>query len=767
MTSEKSNRIILPLMIVTVMFAGAFALNQSEDVDAGYVYGEDYLLDPVVNGSYGYTNDGVGVESVHRIINPSSGSVLEIEIMGISGGSSYSLYYTITEISGTWRMYTPYASDRYTSDDVGNGFMIGMGMYNYIRFGSSSENVMFNIVESQAYTTTATVHYDANGGTDAPEPTVKTINSLESIEGTTTVRLSNSEPTLSDLEFLGWSESPTATTATYQPNDTITIGKTDDLTLYAVWPTPSPGSTITVTTAEALIKYAAYPNLTVIVGYTGNDPNMMNLPSDLVITDGTVVRMPDAESNGAGINPNGYSIIKEGSGESRLKIFADDETLSLYQLYLDGQYIITDDGSDIILDVSDLVGDNSVITRSGTLRLTGNLDANIGFETGGVFLNNPEPVIVFEDIVVGGGSEITLVTSTSSVNISYEVDGSMDLYGTIRKSDSRGAILLETTGGSTVQTYDGSIIDTVAVRPMDGASQASIDLSKADVDLGVYIGGENYSNRHETYSGIDGELQISTESNYYLSYGANINLTNNSGFWGGFSSIGVNDLGLSLSDDGLSGTVSGYGTTEATYEIEPGPFKIHLYCYLPTSTVSFYSNGVVVATQVVENGNCAVPPEEPTLYGYDFRGWFLDDGTFLHEFVFTAQISSDISLYAKWEGILQYTTDPVSDGTVTAVDGQPGTVMFRATDSLYYSSVLWDFGDGTTSTNTYATHYYGQPGTYTATLTVFNNSGSDTTEYIIEVPEMAAGGGGKEILIKLAAGIEALVKGGLVVRMLR
>lgn len=214
MTSEKSNRIILPLMIVTVMFAGAFALNQSEDVDAGYVYGEDYLLDPVVNGSYGYTNDCVGVESVHRITNPSSGSVLEIEIMGISGGSSYSLYYTITEISGTWSMYTPYASDRYTSDDVGNGFMIGMGMYNYIRFGSSSENVRFNIVESQAYTTTATVHYDANGGTDAPEPTVKTINSLESIEGTTTVRLSNSEPTLSDLEFLGWSESPTATTST-------------------------------------------------------------------------------------------------------------------------------------------------------------------------------------------------------------------------------------------------------------------------------------------------------------------------------------------------------------------------------------------------------------------------------------------------------------------------------------------------------------------------------------------------------------------------
>ena len=38
------------------------------------------------------------------------------------------------------------------------------------------------------------------------------------------------------------------------------------------------------------------------------------------------------------------------------------------------------------------------------------------------------------------------------------------------------------------------------------------------------------------------------------------------------------------------------------------------------------------------------------------------------------------------------------------------------------------------STDLYATHYYSEPGTYTATLTVYNNYGSDTTEFIIEVP---------------------------------
>ena len=99
------------------------------------------------------------------------------------------------------------------------------------------------------------------------------------------------------------------------------------------------------------------------------------------------------------------------------------------------------------------------------------------------------------------------------------------------------------------------------------------------------------------------------------------------------------------------------------------------------------------------------------------------------------------TLYAKWEGNLQFTTDPTAQGIVTPIEGMAGAIALSATPSSDYSSVLWDFGDGTTSTNTYATHYYGQPGTYVVKLTVFNNYGEDTTEYIVEVPEMATGEG--------------------------
>ncbi len=183
--------------------------------------------------------------------------------------------------------------------------------------------------------------------------------------------------------------------------------------------------------------------------------------------------------------------------------------------------------------------------------------------------------------------------------------------------------------------------------------------------------------------------------------------------------------------------------------------------------VSFDSKGgSLIESQVIEVGNKIVPPDDPELYGYIFAGWFTDDGTFLNEFDFNSEINNSITLHAKWTGDLKFTTDPISDGDIVPVDGQPGTVSFKATASKDYTSLVWDFGDGSCSTNTYATHFYSQPGTYVAKLTVFNNHGSDTTEYIIEVPEMAAGGGGNDLLLWIAFGLVLVITGGLVIRRL-
>ena len=72
---------------------------------------------------------------------------------------------------------------------------------------------------------TYTVSYDANGGSDAPANQIKT----EDIA----LKLSSDIPIRNCYEFLGWAESPSATSATYAAG--ATYFENADITLYAVW----------------------------------------------------------------------------------------------------------------------------------------------------------------------------------------------------------------------------------------------------------------------------------------------------------------------------------------------------------------------------------------------------------------------------------------------------------------------------------------------------------------------------------------------------
>lgn len=65
-------------------------------------------------------------------------------------------------------------------------------------------------------------------------------------------------------------------------------------------------------------------------------------------------------------------------------------------------------------------------------------------------------------------------------------------------------------------------------------------------------------------------------------------------------------------------------------------------------TVSFDSNGGSDVDSVVKVFDAAfLAPEQPTLLGYDFQGWFLDDNTFQNAFTF-GTMPLDTRLHAKW-----------------------------------------------------------------------------------------------------------------------
>jgi len=75
---------------------------------------------------------------------------------------------------------------------------------------------------------TYTISYNANGGSGAPESQTK--------EHGTTLTLSTTTPTRSGYNFLGWSTSSTATSATYSAGGNYTTN--ESITLYAVWQVP-------------------------------------------------------------------------------------------------------------------------------------------------------------------------------------------------------------------------------------------------------------------------------------------------------------------------------------------------------------------------------------------------------------------------------------------------------------------------------------------------------------------------------------------------
>ncbi len=161
---------------------------------------------------------------------------------------------------------------------------------------------------------------------------------------------------------------------------------------------------------------------------------------------------------------------------------------------------------------------------------------------------------------------------------------------------------------------------------------------------------------------------------------------------------------------------------------------ITLYAkWVKTWTVTFDNNGTITA-ETIDNGLTVSEPEKPVREGYRFDGWYTDDSETAYDF--TATVTADVTLHAKWTRIwtVTFVNDfATADETQTVEDGQTVTKPeYPAKDG--YRFIGWytneartdeyDFGSKVTEN---VTLYAKWVKTWTVT---FDNNGTTTTETI-------------------------------------
>ena len=108
-------------------------------------------------------------------------------------------------------------------------------------------------------------------------------------------------------------------------------------------------------------------------------------------------------------------------------------------------------------------------------------------------------------------------------------------------------------------------------------------------------------------------------------------------------------------------------------------------------TVTFNTNGgSTVSAQTVASGSTATEPTAPTKDGYTFVGWYSDEGL-ATAYDFTATVTANITLYAKWTAVAEPEPETTVTGTEYAWD-------FSATDLV--TKLAWTAGSGGSVTTT-------------------------------------------------------------------
>lgn len=199
------------------------------------------------------TGKDVGTATIKCTANDGSGKYATKTIAVNNPTYSYRLYYDANGGSGE-----PNTQSQTASDTTSNlKFTISSTKptrdgYTFLGWSTSStattasyqpggtiyvdynDKTLYAVWQENKQNYYAYLYFNANGGTGAPSTMSDSIYA-SSASGSKSFTIPSTKPSKSGFDFLGWSTSTTATSATYQPGSTISVAYDSSKTLYAVW----------------------------------------------------------------------------------------------------------------------------------------------------------------------------------------------------------------------------------------------------------------------------------------------------------------------------------------------------------------------------------------------------------------------------------------------------------------------------------------------------------------------------------------------------
>ena len=223
------------------------------------------------------------------------------------------------------------------------------------------------------------------------------------------------------------------------------------------------------------------------------------------------------------------------------------------------------------------------------------------------------------------------------------------------------------------------------------------------------IDGVCYPAAYDDYVIAVGATRYDETLSYYSNYGLNLDLVAPGG-----------DLNVDQNGDGYED-----GILQQTYKIDGDNTISWGYKFTEgTSMAAAHVSGV--AALLIANGNATSPAEvrqalESTAEDKDAAGWDIRYGWgIVNAFAALQWTASEAEPQLGAQPLnAEFTAEPTMGPRNTRV-------QFTNQSTGNITSVLWNFGDGTTSSVLNPSHIYGDPRTYTVSLTVTGPDGSDT-----------------------------------------